>query len=36
MNLDEGDTLVAVKRIPKIDGGNGNEDESESTSEPVA
>ena len=29
MNLDAGDTLVAVKRIPKIDGaaeGNGDEE----------
>ena len=30
MNLDEGDTLVAIKRIPKIEGAaenNGAEDE---------
>jgi hypothetical protein len=26
MNLDEGDTLVAVKRIPKIEGGNAGEE----------
>jgi DNA gyrase subunit A len=27
MNLDEGDTLVAVKRIPKIEGSNETEPE---------
>ena len=45
MNLDEGDTLVAIKRIPKIEGAaesNGTEDDladtpvAETTEEPQA
>jgi len=37
MNLDDGDTLVAVKRIPKIDGAPGGEAaEEDNDTEPEA